>query len=64
MKTSRPIVLAAAAAAVASSFLALSASADANNPYAGEWCGTFELVGDEEPAIQGTVEWSITAAGT
>jgi hypothetical protein len=55
----------AVAAAAALSFAVWSspAQATANNPFAGEWCGTFELVGDEDPAVVGTMEWTISPAG-
>ena len=55
----------AVAAAAALSFALWSSPAQAtpDNPFAGEWCGTFELVGDEDPAIEGTIEISISAAG-
>jgi hypothetical protein len=63
MRFSLSSLTVAAATVVALALGSSPAQATADNPYAGEWCGTFELVGDEDPAVQGTVELSISAAG-
>jgi hypothetical protein len=56
--------LAVAAATVAAFTLnAPSASATANNPYAGEWCGTFAVVDPPDSDDEGDVQLSISPSG-
>jgi hypothetical protein len=63
MRFSLSCMAVAAAAVLSYAVWPASAQATASNPFAGEWCGTFELVGDEDPAIEGTMEWTISPAG-
>jgi len=56
-------VAAAAAAALSFAVVSTSAQATPENQFAGEWCGTFELIGDEDPAVEGTLNLSISESG-